>query len=187
MVLQVCLRSDTAIKDLSPSAVGTVRALTIRAPGARPAEVLCAAFRMSMSGNVVDNFTAGGLASPVNVVTGVLNTAFRKKVAEAHIDFDRHPETNALIAGRQLPHWRDVVALALRAHDAFPQFPSVGWDIAITDEGLVVVEANYNWDAVFTQQVGAQPLGRTKWPDHFREWLNHSSKNGASRVHAEAR
>jgi hypothetical protein len=37
-----------------------------------------------------------------------------------------HPDTGAVIAGRCLPLWNEVNALALRAQN-FTDFPSVGW------------------------------------------------------------
>jgi hypothetical protein len=54
---------------------------------------------------------------------------------------------------------------------AFPGFPSIGWDIAITPIGPVLIEGNYNWDVVLAQQAGSRPLGGTAFPDRFLSWL----------------
>jgi hypothetical protein len=55
---------------------------------------------------------------------------------------DRHPDTGALISGTELPYWDDVRDVALRSHRAFPERLLVGWDIAITTRGPLMIEGN---------------------------------------------
>ena len=60
--------------------------------------------------------------------------------------------------------------LTLDAHRIFPDFPSVGWDIAIAPTGPILIEGNHNWGAVLAQQPGSRPLGKTAFPNHFISW-----------------
>jgi hypothetical protein len=172
LLLQRRLVNHPAVADLGPSGLCTVRVVTTRDPGPGRPTTLLAVFRMATGGDVADNFARGGLAAPVDIATGVMGKAVRKDLAIAHVDIESHPDTGAPIAGRTLPCWSDVLALAARAHDAFADYPSVGWDIAITPGGPVLLEANYNWDVVLGQQAGCRPLGATDWPRHFQAWLD---------------
>ena len=56
----------------------------------------------------------------------------------------QHPVTDATIQGRTMPCWTETLALAQAAHAVFPEFGVCGWDIAITQEGPVIVECNDN-------------------------------------------
>jgi hypothetical protein len=56
-----------------------------------------------------------------------------------------HPVTGAPTVGVQLPEWDAVLALVSRAAEAFAPLRAVGWDVAITDGGVVLLEANAWW------------------------------------------
>jgi hypothetical protein len=71
----------------------------------------------------------------------------------------------------RLCHFRDTT-LALRAHRVFYDFPSVGWDVAVTPEGPVLIEGNYNWNVVLTQQAGGRAIGETGYFDIYLSFLD---------------
>lgn len=54
-----------------------------------------------------------------------------------------HPETDVTIADFRLPMFEDVLALVDRAARVVPQVRYVGWDVAVTPEGPVLVEGNW--------------------------------------------
>ena len=72
-----------------------------------------------------------------------------------------HPDTGVAIPGLLLPFWQESVALVLRAHEtAFPRFVTLGWDVALTPHGPVLLETNSGWGAMFHQMLDG-PLGDT--------------------------
>jgi hypothetical protein len=73
----------------------------------------------------------------------------------------RHPDTGAPIGGIMLPFWRESVDLVLRAHaQAFSRFAFLGWDVALTQDGPILLETNSGWGAMFHQMLDG-PLGHT--------------------------
>ena len=154
IVVQTRLTNADTLAPLSNGYLCTSRVVVIRAPGTAP-RVLRAAFRMPVGDTQVDNFVSGGLAAIVDD-TGRLSQAIQKKRG-AH-PVARHPDSGAQIQGYRIYGWSSVTDLALRAHEALTDLPTVGWDIALTPDGPVV-EANIGWCAEILQMPESAPLG----------------------------
>jgi hypothetical protein len=74
-----------------------------------------------------------------------------------------HPDTGAPIIGVTVPYWHESINLVLRAHAvAFSGFAFLGWDIALTKEEPLLLEANSGWGAIFHQMLDG-PLGHTSF------------------------
>jgi len=63
-----------------------------------------------------------------------------------------------------MPHWEEIKAIALKAHNASQGRLLVGWDIAVTPDGPLLLEGNSYPDVDFPQRVcrsgiGDSPLG----------------------------
>jgi hypothetical protein len=131
-----------------PASLNTVRVLAVRLPGHGP--VLAAAVhRWGVAGTgPVDNFSSGGLCSRVDLATGRLGPALGRPRARRREEFDQHPDTGAQITGVLVPEWASVRSLALELMNAFPELSHVGWDLAVSDRGVKVIEGNGNMPAV---------------------------------------
>jgi hypothetical protein len=46
----------------------------------------------------------------------------------------------------RIPHWSELLELVLRAQVAFDGLPTPGWDVGITQDGPLLVEANALYD-----------------------------------------
>jgi hypothetical protein len=142
VIIQPRVVNHAAIEPLNNGALSTVRILTCLDESGQP-EVVGAAMRMAIDGNhVVDNLHAGGIAAAVDIDTGTLGPASDLGADASFGWVERHPGTDAPILGTQLPMWEDVKGFAVRAHGAFGDRVVVGWDIAITPDGPVLVEGN---------------------------------------------
>ena len=59
---------------------------------------------------------------------------------------ERHPVTGAELIGVRMPLWDEVHTLAERASAAFLPLRTIGWDIAVTPAGPLLIEGNARWD-----------------------------------------
>jgi hypothetical protein len=72
---------------------------------------------------------------------------------------------------RTLPDWDAVLRYVAVAHKACSNFAFVGWDVAFTPHGPMILEGNENWDAGTYQMLRAEPLGRTTFADILAQRL----------------
>lgn len=152
LIVQPRLVAHRALADLSTGALPTVRVVTCLNEEGRP-EVIGAVFRMAIGDNVtVDNLHAGGIAAAVSIESGCLSRATNLG-SDARLGWlSAHPDTGALIEGRALPLWSEVKQLAVKSHGAFNDRVVIGWDIAILDDGPILVEGNGNPDMDILQR-----------------------------------
>jgi hypothetical protein len=111
----------------------------------------------------VDNFAAGGLAADLDLNTGVLKRVIVKDFTQQELS--HHPDTGERILGAALPYWHAIVSEAVKAHDLVVTPWSIGWDIAVTPDGIRIVEANTTWCVDVAQAPSLSPLGRTRYVD----------------------
>jgi hypothetical protein len=64
-----------------------------------------------------------------------------------------------------LPDWEGALRYVRLAHQLYSNFVFVGWDVAFTPHGAVILEGNANWDAATYQTLRGEPLGHTKFAD----------------------
>jgi len=167
-LVQPRLVNHPDLLDLCNGALSTVRVMTV-ADGCGGFEVTHAVLRMALGpGKAVDNFHSGGIAAAVDLRTGMLGAAtdvgLRPDVGWCEI----HPDTHAKIRGRPLPCWWETLALARRAHAAFPRWAVIGWDIAILADGPVLIEGNGGPDVDILQRCYRQPLGDSRFGELLR-------------------
>ena len=158
-VVQPRLANHPSLADLSNDALSTVRVLTCRNEAGR-FEATNAAFRMAIgSNNLVDNFHSGGIATPVDLVTGEIGSATDMGLKPAVGWRETHPVSGATIRGRRLPFWPEVLEIACRTHEALPERIMVGWDVAMLPNGVCIIEGNGKPDLDIHQRVERRPLG----------------------------
>lgn len=125
---------------IHPQSVNTIRINTVRYGDT--VEVLWPSWRVGQGSAVVDNYSAGGISIPIDKESGTTLCAISKN----GIRFTHHPDTGAELVGVQIPQWQQlceqVKQMALRLTDIV----FVGWDMALTDHGWVMIEANYEPD-----------------------------------------
>ena len=122
---------------LCENSVNTIRVMTSTTSGTP--EIIFAGLRVGNGTADVDNFHSGGMGVLVDVESGRLTGDGINKNLD---HFTRHPVTDILFDGYQLPFWDEVKAMVLEASLVEPRIKVIGWDVAITGDGPVFVEGN---------------------------------------------
>jgi len=126
------------LNSVYPKSVNTVRMVTILTDAG--AEVVAALHRIGNAGSGVDNFNNGGMVVPVNVGDGVISMQAIDKSGRI---FSKHPVTGADITGLKIPMWDECLRFVKAAANVIPDVRYVGWDVAVTPEGPLLIEGNW--------------------------------------------
>jgi len=113
-------------------------------------------------GAVSDQFTWGGFFSMLD--------RHGKAVGRGHSGknntfYSVHPDSGLSIVDFQVPLWDEAVALIDRAARVVPEVPYVGWDVAITENGPVLIEGNWI-PGLYETRVTATGIRTGTRPEH---------------------
>ena len=121
---------------LCPGCVNTMRIITGAAKG--QSWILFAATRVGSGTSVADNFHMGGSAVLIDMETGKLTgTGLDKKLNEHEFS-----ATGVRYDGYAVPYWEEIKQLCLDAALVNDQIHFVGWDVAVTPNGPLLIEGN---------------------------------------------
>lgn len=147
----------------SGKALGTLRILSwLRDDTVRILYALC---RIPCGNDPHDNFLGGrtgNLIATIDLATGRLGAAYgRRDIRYPRLieRFEQNPDTGRPIAGMTLPQWSDISRLVERAARSFERLPALGWDFALSNAGIVIIEANSNPD-IIGEQVSSPPASQ---------------------------
>jgi len=130
------------LQSLSPNSLNTIRIMT-HLNEDNSVDVLGAMLRMGIT-KKTDNFSTGGIAASIDISTGVV---IRDAVS---VDislppFSQHPVSNIKIVGFEIPYWQECLKMVEAAAVKYPYNKTVGWDIAVRENGPILIEGNHNW------------------------------------------
>ncbi len=128
------------LNSINPSSVNTIRMWVVNRLGEPETRVIGAFLRVGRAGSLVDNMDRGGFFCNVDLDTGILDAGEQRFDKKTH--FDKHPDTGSQIKGRQIPYWEEVKNMGCKALSIFPGINFAGIDMAVSDEGPVVIEMN---------------------------------------------
>lgn len=169
LVLQRRVLNASSIDRFSLGGLCTIRVVTC-SNKQKDIEPLFATLRMPTGDSVADNFQSGGIAAPVDLETGQLGSAVAKYPTESGDFYETHPDTGAQIKESRVPCWEEVLDLVRFAHEQFQRTVTVGWDVAITEDGPIVIEGNKRWGVETLEIVHGRPLTSTAFPEYYRHW-----------------
>lgn len=148
-VIQQRLRNHAELVRLSGNSnLQTVRFISF-IDMAGGADILQAHLKLITGDNITDNFEyglMGNIGAQVSLVDGKLANAITIALDGSGIKtVVAHPQTDICFAGFQLPFWSEACSLVRRAALKFSPIRTIGWDIALTPDGPVVLEGNIWW------------------------------------------
>lgn len=119
--------------------------------------------RTGIGDAVVDNYNAGGVEYAVDLETGIITMPgyCGGKISEIY-----HPGTTIKMVGYQIPLWKEVIDNVTEAAKSIPLCRYIGWDVAITPDGIEFIEGNHNPGFVCMEY-----FGETGWYDKLKKYL----------------
>lgn len=111
----------------------------------------------------VDNYNAGGVEYAVDLESGVI---MMPGYCKGEMNQIYHPGTDIKMVGYKIPLWDDVIESVTKAARLIPECRYVGWDVAITPNGIELIEGNHNPGYVCMEY-----FGETGWYAKLKEYL----------------
>lgn len=171
LIVQEALENHTEWKKFTNGSLATCRLVTGRSPH-NEGEIIpfFAAFRMPFGDSDADNYSVGGMATPVDVESGKMGYAVTPTPFNGSFSFDKLPGTHQQIKGEIVYRWDELVEIAKATHKYFKCL-SVGWDISLTTDGFYVVEGNSFWMSGSIEGTSGVPLYETEYPEWVEDWI----------------
>lgn len=144
-IVQAKIKQHVEMNRLYPHSINTIRLVTIRNVRTNKVEVFPSILRMGANGSFVDNTSLGGLAVGVDLETGGLFEYGYYK-PEFGTRTTEHPNTKVSFSEFVIPYIQEAKEQAIFLHAMLPELYSIGWDIAISENGPIFIEGNDNWE-----------------------------------------
>lgn len=126
--------------------VNTLRMMTVMDKSGE-VHLLKVGLRCGIGDSLVDNFCAGGVIYPVDLKHGKISGPGVTKSFGEQVYV--HPGTDIYMLGRDIPYWLQTVDFVKQAAKRLPHLRFVGWDVAITNDGPILIEGNSRPGVVF--------------------------------------
>lgn len=150
-IVQEQIKQHISMARLYPNAVNSLRLITVLNARTSDIDVLPSMLRIGNGGSIVDNTSCGGIAIGFDLTTGRMNEfgLMRPKFGRT---VTTHPDTGILFKEFTVPFIKEAIDEAKRLHRAIG-LHSVGWDVAIGENGPIFIEGNENWELNGPQSV----------------------------------
>jgi len=144
------------------ASVNTIRTMTLLGKDGK-GHVVKAMLRAGVGDSAVDNYAMGGSIYEVDVNTGYVVSRGQSKAGNLHLF---HPNTKIMMLGYKIPNWDQVIDISIQAAEHIPQVRIVGWDVAISEDFVQLIEGNHNPDYELYEFIGS-----TGYYEKFKEIL----------------
>lgn len=126
--------------------------------------------RVGHAGSFIDNFSAGGIAVGIKDGEGHLRDCGINHDSNYNYKlYPVHPDSGVVFKDFSVPRYKEAVELVKCAQRLFPTIPSIGWDVCVMDDGLQLLEANWNWGIEEIEMInGYHALNR--WREIYGSW-----------------
>lgn len=142
-----------------PGSINVLRLQTGRKAEGSQVELLGITHRFGSHKNAPgDAYTTGGFLSRVDMKTGRLSHLIGMPNGRKRTVLECHPDTGGTVSDVSVPYLEMAKELVISAADIWTSHQFLGWDVAITERGPVIVEANAAWPNIAQLQAHG-PVG----------------------------
>ncbi len=163
LIFESLVRQTDQLSLFNPSSINTVRFMTTLYPNGE-AKIIATFIKIGRKGKCVDNAGRGGnVDACIDIETGALKYTIQYDGWRKIKSITHHPDSGNIIEGVVIDHWQEIKEQVIKFQQSFPYIKAAGWDIAITNEGPLVIEVNDMWDRT------GQYFIRRGWRNEIRD------------------
>lgn len=134
------------------NSVNTIRVYSIFDNKVKKGVCFKTTLRAGVGSSIVDNSHFGGVSYEIDLQSGrIISKGWGHQHQQGVIT---HPETNICMLGREIPYWKEAIQMCEDAAQMIPQVRYIGWDVAITQNGPILIEGNNTPDLDIMEFVG---------------------------------
>ena len=144
-IFQETVRQHPVLNTLNPACLNTMRFDTFTDRDGK-IEIMSCYIRMCLNNAHVDNISAGGCLVGVAIPEGTLKKyAYSTTSVVGVRELTRHPVTGTVFENYAIPYFKEACDMVLKAAVLNQSLRLVGWDIAISETGPVLIEGNSDY------------------------------------------
>jgi hypothetical protein len=126
--------------------------------------------KIATGNNPADNYwRQGNMLGAVDLESGKIIRSVCGSGAELRLN-DPHPDTGRPVVGVQIPDWNIVKEIVVTAAPLFAGINSQSWDVALTEQGAVLLEVNFGGDLNLAQLATGKGVLDAAFSEHLKEW-----------------
>ncbi len=141
-IIEKGLTQHDFLNRINPYCVNTLRVISLNRNG--EIKIPSCLLRMSVNESYKDNASSGGIFVNYDIEKNKLSEIAIRYINLLETRYYSHPNTHFVFKDQQLPYPDRVISLVTKAAELFPDRFVIGWDVAYTPEGPVIIEGNTN-------------------------------------------
>lgn len=143
LLIQNKIIQHSEVAAIYSNSVNTLRIVTINHKhSSQPNEIyiMGVELRLGANGNFTDNISAGGIKIGVNEDGKLCKYGFYNRKYGTKTTC--HPDSKIVFEGYSIPYYKEAIQLCKEFHAKIKEVHLIGWDVAITENGPLVIEGN---------------------------------------------
>lgn len=149
------IHNHDALARVNESSLNTIRVATVKSDN--KVDIVFAFIRFGREGSVVDNGFRGGIICNIDIDTGIITST----ITEKGLKYIIHPDSKQTLIGLKVPSWERVKQMAIQLASVVPDCRLVGWDIAVSNDDVLMIEANCKSEFIGPQMSTAKGIKST--------------------------
>ena len=167
-IVQRRLRPDPGLAAAFGPRLWSVRVFVLQ--GKAGPRIHRATAKIATGSNPADNYwRRGNMLGAIDLESGQILRAVCGSGADLRVN-SAHPDTGRQIVGTQIPGWNRLKEIVLAAAPIFAGIHTQSWDVALTENGPVLLEINFGGDLNLAQLATGKGVLDAAYSEHLREW-----------------
>ena len=146
-VVEELIKQGAKLASIHEKSINTVRFVTYRTESG---EVIpqWSFLRMGSGNSITDNMSGGGISAKIDIEAGIICDYGRDYKRNKYL---KHPDSGVQLIGFELPEWDKAMELVKKLVNTLPDVKFIGWDLAYSEKGWILVEGNSKTQCVAPQ------------------------------------